>query len=123
MKDYNIDTIQLRVRKIWMQDFAKWCETELSETSSEVMTHLLKFESDCRTIQIIANSLHFNNMSDSHRREEKRGKYMASLGYLYPSRYDKLMHVVNAKDMKDALEGSEYSRLIHDANFEDRGQD
>jgi len=85
------------------------------------MTHLLKFESDCRSIQIIANSLNFKEMSDAHRREEKRGKYMASLGYLYPERYEKMMHVANARDLKEALEGSDYARLLNEASL-DEGQ-
>lgn len=83
------------------------------------MAHLLKFESDCRSIQIIANSLNFKEMSDAHRREEKRGKYMANLGYLYPERYEKLMHVANVRDLKDALEGSDYARLLSEANMDD----
>lgn len=85
------------------------------------MTHLLKFESDCRSMQIIANSLNFKEMNDAHRREEKRGKYMANLGYLYPERYDKLIQVVNARDFKDALDGTDYARLLNDASM-DEGQ-
>jgi V-type H+-transporting ATPase subunit d len=60
-------------------------------------------------------------MNDAHRREEKRGKYMANLGYLYPERYDRLIAVVNARDFKDALDGTDYSRLLNDANM-DEGQ-
>jgi hypothetical protein len=30
MKDYTLEQIQLRVRKIWLQDFAKFCKNELS---------------------------------------------------------------------------------------------
>lgn len=85
------------------------------------MGHLLNFESDCRSIQIIANSLNFKEMSDAHRREEKRGKYMANLGYLYPERYEKLMHVANARDLKDALDGSDYARLLAECAM-DEGQ-
>ena len=25
MQDYNLDQIQLRVKKIWLQEFHKWC--------------------------------------------------------------------------------------------------
>lgn len=85
------------------------------------MTHLLKFESDCRTIQIISNSLNFN-LSDAHRREEKRGKYMAKIGYLYPERYDTLMNVANAGDLRKALDGSDYFRVLEHVPMEEGQQ-
>jgi len=85
------------------------------------MCHLLNFESDCRSIQIIANSLNFKESSDASRREQKREKYMANLGYLYPERYSKLVQVTNGRDLKDALDGTDYSRLLQDANM-DEGQ-
>lgn len=47
MKDYSINQIQLRVRKIWINEFFDFCETALEETSCEVMSDLLKFEADC----------------------------------------------------------------------------
>jgi len=50
MQDYSLQQIQLRVRKIWLHEFYEFCQTELAETSREVMTDLLKFESDLMTI-------------------------------------------------------------------------
>lgn len=44
---------------------------------------------------------------------------MANLGYLYPERYDRLIAVVNARDFKDALDGTDYSRLLNDANMDE----
>jgi V-type H+-transporting ATPase subunit d len=50
MKDFNLQQIQLRVRKIWLNEFFEFCETQLPETSAFVMSDLLKFEADCQTL-------------------------------------------------------------------------
>lgn len=50
MQDYSLLQVQLRVRKIWLQEFYRFCHTELNETSTRVMEDLLKFESDLQTI-------------------------------------------------------------------------
>jgi len=34
MKDYNLQQIQLRVRKIWLNEFFDFCEVNLEETSA-----------------------------------------------------------------------------------------
>ena len=46
MQDYNLQQIQLRVRKIWLHEFYDFCQTQLLETSRFVMEDLLKFEAD-----------------------------------------------------------------------------
>lgn len=79
---------------------------------------LLKFESDARTIQIIANSLNFKEMSQAHDREQKRAKYMCNLGYLYPERSERLKNVENAKALKEAIEGTDYQRVLADVDLE-----
>lgn len=47
MKDYSLQQIQLRVRKIWLNEFYDFCQVHLEETSAFVMSDLLKFEADC----------------------------------------------------------------------------
>ena len=44
------------------------------------MDDLLKFESDCMTIQIIYNSIDIKNLSDAKGREGERRKYINNLG-------------------------------------------
>jgi hypothetical protein len=46
------------------------------------MDDMLKFESDCMTIQIIFNSLANKQLSDSRGREGERRKYINALGKL-----------------------------------------
>lgn len=50
MKDYNLQQIQLRVRKIWLNEFYDFCDTTLEETSRHVMCDFLKFEADLQTM-------------------------------------------------------------------------
>lgn len=57
MRDYNLQKIQLRVRKIWLNDLYDFCQTQLAETSAEVMSDFIAFEADCQLIQIISNSM------------------------------------------------------------------
>ena len=50
MKDYSLQQIQLRVKKIWLHEFYDFCTTKLNGVSQEMMRDLLKFESDLMTI-------------------------------------------------------------------------
>lgn len=47
MADYSLLQIQMRVKKIWMNEFYDFCLKELNPTAQAVMSDLLKFESDC----------------------------------------------------------------------------
>jgi len=44
------------------------------------MDDLLKFESDCMTLQIIYNSIDIKGLSDARGREGERKKYINNLG-------------------------------------------
>lgn len=81
------------------------------------MDDLLKFESDQRTIQIMANSLSARDLRDARGRETYRTKFICNLGYLYPERYEKLKNISNQKELKDAIEGTAYEALLADVNL------
>lgn len=48
--------MQLRVRKIWLNELYDFCDVHLQETSRFVMMEFLRFEADYQTIQILNNS-------------------------------------------------------------------
>ena len=50
MKDFKAEKIKNLLKKIWLQEFHKYCMDNLSDVSKEVMDDLLKFESDCMTL-------------------------------------------------------------------------
>lgn len=103
--------MQLRVRKIWLQEFYKFCRTELNETSTRVMTDLLKFESDWQTIQIIENSRLYSGLVDA-RGDSERKKYISKVGYLYPERFEAINAAQDFKGLVNALEASEYHEML-----------
>lgn len=112
MKDYSLQQIQLRVRKIWLNEMFDFCETQLEPTSAAVMSHFIKFEADCQTIQIIYNSLSAGGMPNSVNREMERKKYISKVGYLYPERDQKLKDVTNQRDLLAAVEGTAYEKML-----------
>ena len=76
------------------------------------MDDLLKFESDCMTLQIIYNSIDIKGLSDPKGREGERKKYINSLGYLYPDKDKELTEVDNFEKLKEAVKGFEYEEMM-----------
>ena len=76
------------------------------------MNDLLKFESDCMTIQIIYNSLDIKVLSDVRGREGERRKYINNLGYLYPDRDRELTDADTYEKLRDATKGFEYEQML-----------
>jgi len=79
MKDYKAEKIKNMLKKIWIKEFHSY-SMKLTDVSREVMDDMLKFESDCMTIQIIFNSIDIKGLSDSRGREGERKKYINNLG-------------------------------------------
>ena len=82
LKDYTPERIKNLLKKIWIKDFHQFCTLEwnMNSTTRAVMDDLLKFESDCMTIQILYNSIGNNEFSNSAGRTGVRKSYMNNLG-------------------------------------------
>ena len=113
MKDFKAEKIKNLLKKIWISEFHHYCMKYLNGTSKLVMDDLLKFESDCMTIQIIYNSIDIKGLSDAKGREGERKKYINSLGYLYPDKDKELTEADSFEKLKDALRGFEYEKMIN----------
>jgi len=112
MKDFKAEKIKNLLKKIWLMEFHKYCMEELTDTIKEMMNDLLKFESDCMTIQIIYNSLDIKGLSDARGRESERKKYINALGHLYPDR-DKLLTDSDTFDkLKEAVKATRYEHML-----------
>lgn len=126
MKDFKAEKIKNLLKKIWIMEFHKFCIKNLPDTSQSVMDDLLKFESDCMTIQIIYNSLDIRGLSDARGREGERRKYINALGHLYPDR-DKLLTDADSFDkLKEAVKSTRYERMlaqVTDAPSKDKGNE
>ena len=112
MKDFKAEKIKNLLKKIWIMEFHRFCMQYLPDTSKSIMDDLLKFESDCMTIQIIYNSLDIKGLSDARGREGERKKYINALGHLYPER-DKLLTDADTFDkLKDAVKSTTYEKML-----------
>ena len=82
LKDYTPERIKNLLKKIWIKDLHQFCTLEwnMNGTTRAVMDDLLKFESDCMTIQILYNSIGNNEFSNSTGRTGVRKSYMNNLG-------------------------------------------
>ena len=122
LKDYSLQQIQLRVKKIWLHEFYDFCTTQLNEKSVEVMGDLLKFESDMMTIQVIENSRNYSQLVSARGREAERKKYISKIGYLYPDRNERLSNVQDFKSLLVALEASPYEAMLKQVSANDEGR-
>jgi V-type H+-transporting ATPase subunit d len=103
MKDYTQDKIKNLLKKIWLTEMYKFCTTKLEGPSREIMEHLLKFESDCMTMQVIYNSLGNKELLEAKGREADRKQYIHLLGYLYPGRDKELTAADSLEKLKAAV--------------------
>ena len=104
MKDFKPEKIKNLIRKIWLTDFHRFCEEKLDGPSEEFMTDLLKFESDCMTIQIIYNSIGSKILGSAKGREGERKQYIHPAGYLYPGRDRELTNADDFSNLKAAVQ-------------------
>ena len=111
MRDKEPQEIKHHLQKIWLQDFYKFCATELGETSQRVMCDLLKFESDFQTMQIVENYAQISK-ADGAMAQSERKKYISKIGYLYPERYEMLNQANDFKGLQVAVQSTIYEDML-----------
>ena len=126
MKDFKAEKIKNLLKKIWIMEFHRFCMAYLPDTSKQILDDLLKFESDCMTIQIIYNSLDIKGLSDARGREGERKKYINALGHLYPERDKLLTDADTYEKLKEAVKSTPYERMlgrVTDAPSKEKGNE
>ena len=93
------EEIKNYLKKIWLEYFYHFCKT-LNPTTAEIMEDLLKYEADCQTIQIVYNSLAYNNQFQ----EEERKKVIPYFGFLYPETTTQLIKCNSLEQLKQILQ-------------------
>ena len=93
------EEIKNYLKKIWLEYFYHFCKT-LNPTTSEIMEDLLKYEADCQTIQIVYNSLAYNNQFQ----EEERKKVIPYFGVLYPETTTQLIKCNSLEQLRQILQ-------------------
>lgn len=97
LDDLNIEIIRNALYKAYLEDFYKFCQT-LPAPTGEVMSRILAFEADRRTINITINSF------GTELTKEQRARLFPTVGHLYPAgnnalaRADDIEQVVAAVD-------------------------
>lgn len=111
LQDLKPEKIKNSLKKIWLENFYLFCQT-LPDTSRELMMNLLEFEADCQAIQIVYNSLAFDNSNQ----EEERRKMIPFFGKIYPIITGQMIKANSFDMLKDALiPFPEYFNLVKDA--------
>ncbi len=93
------EEIKNYLKKIWLEYFYHFCKT-LNPTTVEIMEDLLKYEADCQTIQIVYNSLAYNNQFQ----EEERKKVIPYFGFLYPETTTQLIKCNSLEQLRQILQ-------------------
>ena len=93
------EEIKNYLKKIWLEYFYHFCKT-LNPTTSEIMENLLKYEADCQTIQIVYNSLAYNNQFQ----EEERKNVIPYFGFLYPETTTQLVKCNSLEQLRQILQ-------------------
>lgn len=102
-RDFKPEKIKNILKKIWLTEFYDYCEERINPESTEVMQDLLKFESDCQTIQIIYNTIGNKDLAGPKGRYGERRKYINRIGRLYPDRDTELSNADDFRKLQDAV--------------------
>ena len=104
------EEIKNYLKKIWLEYFYHFCKT-LNPTTSEIMEDLVKYEADCQTIQIVYNSLAYNNQFQ----EEERKKVIPYFGFLYPETTTQLIKCNSLENLRQILQPfPDYYELVRE---------
>ena len=122
MKDYKSEKIKNLLKKIWLKEFHTFCIENLNDTTSQIMDDILKFESDCMTIQIIYNSIGNKELVGAKGKETERKKYINDFGYLVPLKSEDLNKADTFEKLKLAVSPYEYSAMLDQVEGIDSNQ-
>lgn len=117
LDDLNIEIIRNALYKAYLEDFYAYCQT-LSSPTKEVMSDILQFEADRRTINITINSF------GTELSKDQRARLFPTIGRLFPegnnalARADDIDQVIAAVDHL-----SEYRAFFEKAGVSNYGGD
>ncbi|KAH3672032.1 hypothetical protein WICMUC_004479 [Wickerhamomyces mucosus] len=108
LDDLNIEIIRNRLYKAYLEDFYKFAKHGLSDPDNVILTDLLEFEADRRTINITTNSIE----SDLTAREKVL--LLPRFGKLYPDFSDQLAKADTAEAIRNIIEDVGDYKLFFD---------
>lgn len=117
LNEMNIEILRNLIYKAYLEDFYNYCN-QLGGPTAEVMSTLLQFEADRRTINITINSFGTELAKDD------REKLYPSFGLLYPDAQSKLAKADELEQVRLAVDVSAdyrniFQQLSDDKSLED----
>ncbi|KAI0034637.1 ATPase V0 complex subunit D [Vararia minispora EC-137] len=109
LDDLNIEIIRNTLYKAYLEDFHAFCQT-LGGPTTDVMTRILSFEADRRTINIAVNSL------GTELSKEQRAQLFPSIGRLFPEGNNQLAKADDLDQIRAACEGVVEYRSFFDTS-------
>ena len=100
MKDYRPEKIKILLKKIWLSELYDYTHKYLNGDSITILSDLLKFESDCQSLQVILNTLGSKKVTNQ---AVERQKYINNIGYLVPDRIRQLIDADSLLKVKEAV--------------------
>ncbi|WVR03200.1 hypothetical protein IAU60_000191 [Kwoniella sp. DSM 27419] len=111
LDDLNIEIIRNSLYKSYLEDFHRFCQTLPSPTSG-IMSKILAFEADRRTLNITINSF------GTELTKEQRARLFPTIGRLYPEGNNALARAEDVDSVIAAVDHiSEYKTFFDKANI------
>ncbi|KNE59975.1 hypothetical protein AMAG_05419 [Allomyces macrogynus ATCC 38327] len=110
LDELNIEIIRSTLYKAYLEDFYRFCTTELDDVTAEVMKSILEFEADRRVINITINSFGTELSKDD------RSKLYPTCGLLYPDGVMRLARVDDEDAVKGVIESYANYRVLFDTS-------
>ncbi|WWC85432.1 uncharacterized protein L201_000295 [Kwoniella dendrophila CBS 6074] len=115
LDDLNIEIIRNSLYKAYLEDFHKFCQT-LPSPTSEIMSKILSFEADRRSLNITINSF------GTELTKEQRSRLFPTIGRLYPEGNNQLSRSEDLDSVISAVDHiSEYKAFFDKSNLQHQG--
>ncbi|PCH40139.1 ATPase V0 complex subunit D [Wolfiporia cocos MD-104 SS10] len=108
LDDLNIEIIRNTLYKAYLEDFYAFCSS-LGGPTADVMTRLLAFEADRRSINIAINSF------GTELSKERRAKLFPTIGRLFPAGNNALARADDIEQVRQACDGVAEYRAFFDS--------
>ena len=113
LDEMNIEILRTTLYKSYLKDFATYC-SKFNMSTARIMSNLLNFEADRRTISIAINSLHTDLTVDD------KVKLFSDFGLLYPSAGKYLATAQDVEQVAGVLEGyPAYSDILSKMRYDE----
>ncbi|KAH8114367.1 ATPase, V0 complex, subunit D [Phellopilus nigrolimitatus] len=117
LDDLNIEIIRNTLYKAYLEDFHRFCTTQLGGPTGEVMGRILSFEADRRTLSVTINS--FN----TELTKEQRARLFPAIGRLFPEGNNALARADEIEQVRQACDAVVEYRAFFDASGSSGGEE